>query len=111
MGAMQRRKGAAGEREWCKQLAPVAPGATRDIDQSRDGGGDVRVPPFLYEVKRYAKFAIYEHMDQAIVSANKHNMLPAVALRGDNRDWLVVLRAEDFIDLLKLEAIYGKRNP
>lgn len=111
MGAMQRRKGAAGEREWCKMLAPVDPTAARDIDQAREGGGDVRVPPFLYEVKRYAKFAVYEHMEQAAVSAERHGLLPAVALRGDHKDWLVVLRAEDFLKLLELEVIYGKRNP
>ena len=99
MSASQRRKGAAGEREWCAFLGERGITAKRDIDQSREGGGDVRVPPLLWEVKRYARFAVYEHMDQATESARKHGLLPALALRGDKREWLIVMRAEDFFDL------------
>ena len=102
MSAKSRRKGAAGELEWAKMLQAAGyTDAKRDIDQSRDGGGDVRVPPFLYEVKRYRAFSVYAHMDQAIASAERHGLKPAVALRGDQREWLVVLRAPDFLELLK----------
>lgn len=84
--------------------------AARDIDQSREGGGDVRVPPYLFEVKRYAKFSMYAHMDQAVDSAERHGLRPVVAWRGDNRGWMVTLPAADFLRLMALEAIYGNGN-
>ena len=102
MSKMQRTKGAAGERDWVAMLR--AAGFTvegRVLGQARDGGGDVVVAPVLYEVKRYAKFAVYEHMQQAEVSAARQGLMPAVALRGDGKEWLVVMKATDLLPLLK----------
>jgi len=98
MSASQRRKGAAGEREWCAELAKHGITAKRELGQARDSGGDVVVAPFLFEVKRHARFSIYEHMEQAIAAAPQYGCrVPVVALRGDDKGWLVVLRAEDFL--------------
>lgn len=118
MGKSQRNKGAAGEREWTKMLSTTGVTAKRLLGQARDGGGDVPAPPLLWEVKRYAKFAVYQHIDQAAASLTPESRIlaydgcaiPAVALRGDNREWLVVLRATDALPLLypnatKLEDI------
>jgi len=97
-----RGKGAAGEREWAERLRDAGwPDAKRDIEQSREGGGDVPAGDYLYEVKRYARFAVYEHMDQAYASAKRKGKKPAVALRGNNREWLVLVPADDFLQLVK----------
>lgn len=107
MSKSQRNKGAQGERDWCAMLKAVGFDAKRALGQARDGGGDVPCPPILWEVKRYAKFAVYEHMDQAIASAPQYPGcgIPAVALRGDEKDWLVVMRATDFLPLLAAHVL------
>ena len=83
-------------------LDAVGVPAKRALDQTREGGGDIPAPPILWEVKRWARFAVYEHVDQAIDAAPQYEgcAIPAVALRGDNREWLVVLRASDALPLL-----------
>ena len=109
VGKSQRNKGAQGEREWCEMLRAVGFDAKRALGQARDGGGDVPYPPILWEVKRYAKFAVYEHMEQAVVSAPQYPGcdIPAVALRGDGKEWLVVLRAADFLPMLSAHVLRG----
>ena len=108
MGAGQRTKGAQGEREWCEFLrAHGFEAAKRLLGQARDGGGDVPLPPMLYEVKRYNKIAVRKWLDQACVSVLQYKgdgcEIPAVAMREDGRtEWMVLLRAEDFLKLLRL---------
>lgn len=106
MSASQRTKGAAGEREWCDFLkAHGYATAQRLLGQARDGGGDVPLPPMLYEVKRRHGIAVREWLDQAVASMVNYKGcdIPAVAMREDGRtDWMILLRAEDFIKLLKL---------
>lgn len=104
MGAMQRRKGAAGEREWVAVLRLYGYyTAGRELDQSRDGGGDVIVDDLLFEVKRYHSIAVRKWLDQACVSAaDRGYKMPVVAMREDGRlDWMVLLRASDFLDLVE----------
>lgn len=106
MSASQRTKGAAGEREWCDFLKDSGfPEAKRLLGQARDGGGDVLLPPMLYEVKRRHGIAVREWLDQAVASVVNYKgcEVPAVAMREDGRkDWMVLLRADDFIKLLRL---------
>lgn len=101
MSASQRRKGAAGEREWCDVLIKHGISqARRQLGQARDGGGDVIVDGVLYEVKRRARISVREFMDQAVASVESSALMPVVALREDGRtDWLVLLRAEDYFSL------------
>ena len=50
-----RAKGASGEREFAQWLFSefnLKEKPTRNLDQVRDGGGDLIVPPFMFEVKR-----------------------------------------------------------
>ena len=105
MGASQRRKGAAGEREWVDVLNDNGfPVEGRQLGQARDGGGDVLWPPFLYEVKRYNKIAVRKWLDQAQASALQYKLVdvPVVAMREDGRtDWMVLMRAEDFFNVMK----------
>ena len=105
MGASQRRKGAAGEREWVDELRKQGfPVEGRQLGQARDGGGDVRFKPFLYEVKRYNAIAVRKWLDQAEASVlqYKEGEVPVVAMREDGRkDWMILMRAEDFFNVMK----------
>jgi hypothetical protein len=105
VSAYQRRKGAAGEREWCDFLSRCGiDGAERQLGQARDGGGDVRIGGVLYEVKRRKGIAVRGFLDQAVESVLQYNSgeLPVVAMREDGRkDWMILMRAEDFINLTR----------
>ena len=118
MSKSQRTKGAAGEREWCAFLAEHGfPGAKRVLGQAREGGGDVPLPPVLYEVKRRKGIAVYEWLTQAETAlANEHTQaqrgefkcfLPAVAARADGKPWIVILPASDFLRILKAAPSYS----
>lgn len=115
MGAKSRRKGASGEREWCAVLKTAGYfDAERNITQTRAGGGDVPVAPVLYEVKRYAKIRVREFLDQAVAALPKHPGCdtPVVAMREDGRtDWMVLLRAEDYLRLLEQTRQMGWNLP
>lgn len=116
MSAYQRRKGAAGEREFVNDVLKPAGyhDAARQLGQARDGGGDVIVDGVLYEVKRRAKLAVREFMDQAVAASNAHPGHPraVVAMREDGRtDWLVMLRADDYLQLLRAGKQMGHSLP
>lgn len=104
MSASQRRKGAAGEREACAWLSErLGTVVRRQINQARDGGADIHVGPFRVEVKRRKGIAVYEWIDQAEAACTDFET-PVVICRADGRtDWLVVLRAEDALRLMRGE--------
>ena len=103
MGASQRRKGAAGERELAsiltEQLGWVC---KRNIGQARDGGDDITVGKFRIEAKRRKGIAVHEWVDQ-VVRACGPNDVPVVCCRGDGKEWLVVMRLDDALPLLRNE--------
>ena len=105
MSGYQRRKGAAGEREWVDVLrARGYPVEGRQLGQARDGGGDVRHGGILYEVKRYNKIAVRKFLDQAVQSVvnYKQDETPVVAMREDGRpEWMILMRAADFLAVLE----------
>lgn len=104
MSAYERNKGAQGEREWCEFLrAHGFPDAKRALGQARDGGGDVPYPPVLYEVKRRKKIRVRQFLDQAVEAMPQYEgcKVPVVAMRNDgNTDWMILMRAADFVALL-----------
>jgi Holliday junction resolvase len=103
MGASQRRKGAAGERELANLLSEqLGWVCKRNIGQARDGGDDITTGQFRWEVKRRAGIAVYEWIEQA-VRASGPNDVPIVACRGDGKGWLVVMRFEDALPLIRNE--------
>lgn len=103
MGASQRRKGAAGERELANILTEQLGFAVkRNIGQARDGGDDITTGRFRWEVKRRAGIAVHEWVDQAIAASGPGNT-PVVACRGDGKGWLVVMRLEDALPLIRGE--------
>ena len=79
MGASQRRKGATGEREFAQILSDQMGFAVkRNIGQSRDGGDDITVCQFRFEVKRRKGIAVHEWIDQA-ARASGPSDIPVVA--------------------------------
>ncbi len=104
MGASQRRKGSSGEREFCKVLEQYGfPSPKRLLGQARDGGGDIPTPPLLWEIKRRKGIAVHDFMHQAVdaVGNSVNCTIPAVALRADGEDWLVLMRAKDLLPILR----------
>ena len=109
-----RRKGAAGEREFANLLRSHGIHARRG--QQFSGGPEspdvvADLPGFHFEVKRTERLNLYDAMAQAIGDMKKGD-IPVVAHRKNNEEWVVVLPAEDFMEMAKVfvqkeEELYG----
>lgn len=100
MGLKERNKGAAGEREVCAILRNwIGEEFSRNLDQTREGGGDVPFGPLLLEVKRQERLKMIEWQQQAVDSAANAGLLPAVVWRRNKAsrnatpdgDWWIAL--------------------
>lgn len=111
MGASQRRKGKAGELEVVHMLADHwGVKAERNLDQTREGGCDIPVPPWHIEVKRRARIGnVYEWMEQAYLSCGVNDK-PVVFLRGDGKKWLVLMTAEEWLRLAREDIATGSTS-
>ncbi len=104
MGKASRDKGKRGEREWAEFLQSKGHIAKRGVQYR--GGADspdvicATMPGFHPEVKRVECLKVYESINQAIEDAGS-GLTPYVAHRRSNRDWLVLMRAEDFLTLVR----------
>lgn len=98
-----KQKGAIGEREWAKFL--TAHGFPAERGQQFKGGEDspdviCRSLPIHWEVKRVQKLNLYAAMQQAIRDSGEKTK-PAVAHRRNREEWLITMRAEDVLELIK----------
>lgn len=107
----QRRKGAAGERELCHELARYfGTLPKRTLDQARDGGYDVPLGALRIEVKRRKELkGLYGWMAQVVATLTaRGGHIPMVAIRADNEEWLVTVRLKDLIpfaaEVMRLNA-------
>lgn len=91
MGAMQRRKGQSGEREFFGMLSEhLGFVVRRNVDQARRGGADgIEVPGWAIEVKRHESGFRSEWWEQAIEQAVRHCVRPALAYRASRQPWRV----------------------
>jgi hypothetical protein len=113
MGASQRNKGAAGEREVLKIFSDALGGVfKRKIGQARDGGNDGDVGKLCVEVKRRKTLGTVmswlHQAEEAIgtpVEAMLSDRIPLVVAREDNGPWIVIIALEDFLVLSKDEII------
>lgn len=100
-----KRKGAQGERDWASFLRESGIQAARGVQyQGGKDSPDVTSDwdHFLhFEVKRTEKFNAYKALEQAENDAEGSNAFPVVAHRANKKGWMVVLKAEDFIDIVK----------
>lgn len=111
MTAMSRRKGANHEREIVNILKACGHSAARNLDQVRDGGGDIPFGDWLIECKRRASIAVYEWWGQvtaaclscppAFRGGENPFPKPLLVIRADNQENLAVLRLTDFLELIK----------
>lgn len=97
-----RQKGAAAEREVANILKDRGFDAHRG--QQFHGGGDspdvVGLPGFHLEVKRVERGGVYDWMDQAQRDAALDSV-PLVVHRRSKKPWVVILRFDDFLNLLE----------
>jgi Holliday junction resolvase len=103
MGRMQRRKGAAGEREAAEKLNEVLGTHLRRGRQycggpeSPDVAGDL--PGLHLEVKRVEALRLYPSLEQARRDAGTGDV-PAVMHRMNKKPWVMIVYADDLIRLL-----------
>ena len=110
MGKSQRTKGAGYEREIVRDLHEVLGVASkRNLEQTREGGGDIILDNFVIECKRRASIAVYEWMRQCEASCNA-TQKPIVICRADGEKSLAIMRWSDFMTLLGNELPESKQN-
>ena len=97
-----RAKGAVGEREWAKFLSDAGFPARRGQQFNGLEGKDVVCDSLQihWEVKRTERFQLYKALDQATKDAALTEM-PVVAHRMSRKRWVVVLDANDFMELCR----------
>lgn len=106
-----KRKGKAGELEWCKFCREHGFEDVRRTAQFCGNTGEAADCVGLYgihqEVKRVEKLNIHEAMSQAErdAEAEGQDNMPIVAHRRNNTKWLVTMRAEDWLRLYSLSGI------
>lgn len=108
-GRKSRNKGKRGEREWRDFLRGHGLSAKRGQQRSGLEEQDViceDLPGYWFEVKRAERFKLYPSMEQAENDAGNAGKTPVVAHRRNHHDWVVVMKANDWIDLVKrVEAL------
>jgi Holliday junction resolvase len=120
MGASQRRKGAAGERELCKMLSDeLGIVVKRNVDQARDGGADcLELPGFAIECKRREMLSRPAWWKQAVEQGHKAGGEPIVWYRQSRQPWRALIvdlygykdvSQEQALDYIrdKLARLYG----
>lgn len=118
MALNARQKGKRVERLWRDQLNEAGfTGSYRDAQQGFgvDGNGyhpDTVCPmlPLLHsEVKGVEKLNVRQAMAQSIEDAGEQRV-PIVAWKKNNADWLVVMKADDFFQLVHSGSAYLTGN-
>lgn len=91
MSASERRKGAAGEREFLKALgAELGELLTRNLQQTREGGADcLCVKGWAIEVKRQESISRPTWWRQAVEQAERAGAQPMLAYRRNREPWRV----------------------
>jgi Holliday junction resolvase len=103
MGKMSREKGKTGERELAHKLQDLELGD--DVRRGRQYSGleapdVVGVKGVHIECKRTETLRIYDAMQQAINEA-KPDEIPVVAHRKNGKEWLIIMRLDDWAKMKK----------
>lgn len=96
------RKGKVAERSFRDKLVEFGFPATRGRQyQGSPDSPDVKCPslPFHWEVKHVERLDLYGALLAAIRDAGER--IPVVAHRRNRSEWLVTLRADDFLDIVR----------
>lgn len=110
MSIHSKNKGKAGELEVAALLKEFGFEARRG--QQFAGGGDSpdvvhNIPKIHIEVKRVEQFAMWDALAQATRDAADGRM-PTVWHRKNKKDWVVVVDAREFLDLMKHVTFGGE---
>jgi hypothetical protein len=105
-----RAKGKTAERELINELSPLLPflKLERNLDQTREGGYDIKgMGQWAAEVKRYKVIKpgdFKRFWTQTLEQARSDRKLPALFMREDNREWVVVVRLHDVMVDCEMEC-------
>lgn len=113
MGAKSRRKGAVGELEWAKFLTARGFPSRRGQQYNGLEGEDVKTEGLdelvHWEVKRTEALSLYAALDQAIADAGTR--IPLIAHRRNKKQWLVILRGTDLLQLAEVIHTLASHGP
>jgi Holliday junction resolvase len=110
MGKMQRNKGHQFERDIVNALKNMGYDAARNLNQTRDSGGDINLARWLIECKRYATIGrVYGWLDQAIEAASGIQK-PIVIAKADREEEIVIMRLSDFWELMNVYESQAKNT-
>ena len=103
-GRMAKNKGKVGEREFASLLTELGVPARRGVQFA--GGQDSpdvvhALPGIHFEVKRTEQLNLFDALAQATVDTRGTTDFPIVAHRKNRRPWVVIMYADQFIELLK----------
>ncbi len=94
-----RAKGAAGEREFCQWLEKnlgLGYRPERNLEQVRNGGYDVKVGDFVFEVKRCQVISEKNWWVQVKTACEEINgAIPIVAYRQNRKKWNFLISAQN----------------
>jgi Holliday junction resolvase len=114
MSAMQRRKGAAGERELLRLLGDeLGVLLSRNLTQTREGGADcIELKGFAIEVKRQERLSRPAWWRQACEQADRLGVEPMVFYRRSRESWraLVHIGNREYREGEFLEAVEAIRE-
>ena len=100
-GRMSRNKGAGAEREFAALVsAALGVEVKRKLGQAREGGNDLQLGKFRFEIKRHENLAIMAWVRQIEACVEKWEV-PVVAFRQSQQEWRCVIKLKDLLDLLK----------
>ena len=101
-----KQKGARGEREWAQFLNDNGFGKNKPAHRGQQYNGiegdDVvcdDLPAIHFEVKRVNALRLEDAVKQSIRDAD--DKTPVVAYRRDRGEWLVIMRAKDWCDMVR----------
>lgn len=106
MSAMQRRKGAVGEREASDALAAHGICAPRQARNGVDQGCDLAGDGLVVEVKRRHAISIDRWMQQADESRVRADDVPIMLCRADGGEWTLCVRLRNLTDFLAVVAAH-----
>ena len=105
-GSYSKNRGKRGEREvmrFCRDQGYEVHRTAQYKGKTGDAGDIEGLNGIHIECKRTERFKIRESMEQAIRDAKAQGKgnLPVVFQRGNNQEWLAVMRAEDWFKLYR----------
>ena len=106
MTVNSRRKGKTGELELAAYLRSFGFDARRsqqfkgNVDSADLECPDLEALGFHIECKRREKLTIWPWIEQGMADVGESGKVPLIFWRPNNKPWLAILRAEDFLDLI-----------